>query len=65
MTEKQIALSNLTRKQKIARRRALARRDGDALANAGVVLEGVRVGEWRRPGVLSNPIPIPIEVKHV
>jgi len=56
MTEKQIILSNLTRKQRIARRRALTRRDGEVLVRAGIILVGA--GVWKRPMPLANPIPI-------
>jgi hypothetical protein len=54
MTVKQTVLSNLTRKQRIARKRALERKDAVILANHGIVLVGVE--GWKRPEPLVNPV---------
>lgn len=60
MTEKQIALSNLNRKQRMARRRVLARE-----ADERLVASGCDVSKWSKPVPLANPIEFPASLSPV
>lgn len=58
MTEKQLAIANLTRKQRRERKRILdGRRDQRIAAHFGITLE--ELGSFKRPGPLVNTIPLP------